>query len=72
MAGDDGLNFERWLVSKGIWKDVVDRDVDALLEQIVFENDETSIDRGRVANDVLPVVEDLCRRDGTGGNIKVW
>ena len=71
-ARDDGLNLERGVVREGIGKDVTSGHVDALLEEIVLENDETVVNRRRVAHDAFPVVEHLGRGRETAGNIKVW
>ena len=71
QASDDGLDLERRLVRKGIGQNVPSGDVDALLEQIVLKDNETSVDSGRVANDVLPVVEHLGGAHGAARDIEV-
>ena len=42
------------------------------LEQIVLENDETVVKRGRIADDVLPVVQHALCGDGTSWDIEVY
>ena len=71
QASDDRLDLERRLVRERIGEDVTGGDVDRLLEEIVLENDETSVDGGRVADDVLPVVEHLGGAHGAARDIEV-
>ena len=46
---------------ESIRQDVVHRDVYGLLEEIVLEDDEASVDHARVVDDAVPVVQDLLR-----------
>ena len=71
QASDDRLDLERRLVRERIGEDVTSGDVDRLLEEIVLENDETSVDGGRVADDVLPVVEHLGRGREAAGDVEI-
>lgn len=57
---------------EGIGEDVASSHVDSLLEEIVLENDETVVNRRRVADDAFPVVEHLGRGRETTSDVEVW
>lgn len=70
-ALNHGLDVERRLVRERIGQDVTGGDIYRLLEQIVLQDDETVVNNSRVADDALPVVEHLLRRDGAAVDIEV-
>ena len=57
---------------ESIRQDVVHRDVHGLLEEIVLEDDEASVDHARVVDDAVPVVQDLLRVRGAASDVEVW
>lgn len=70
-ALNHGLDVEGGLVRERVRENITSGDIDGLLEQIVLEDNEAVVNCSRVANDALPVVEDLFRRDGTAVDIEV-
>jgi len=42
------------------------------LEKVVFEGDETGVERRSVAKDVLPVLQNLGRCDSSCMDVEVW
>ena len=71
QTSDDGLDPERRLVRESIRQNVVHRDVHGLLEKIVLEHDEASVDHARVVDDAVPVVQDLLRVRGAASDVEV-
>ena len=71
QAGDNGLNLERRVVCKCVGEDITGGNVDTLLEEVVLENDEAMVDRSRITDDALPVVEHLGRGRETTSNVEV-
>ena len=65
------LQLERRLVRQCLRQDVSRRDVDSLLEQVMLQHDEACIDCGRVAQDLIKVVDHLRDGDGAPGNVEV-
>ena len=58
-ASHNGLNVESWLVGKGIRKDIAGGHIDRLLEQIVFEDDETGVYCRGVTQNMFPIGKHL-------------
>ena len=58
-ARNDGGDVVLGLVRKSLRQDVADCDVDRLLEEIVLEDDESSVDLSRVVHDRIPRVQHL-------------
>lgn len=46
-------------MGESIGQNVSSSNLDSLLEKVVCEDDETSVQRGGVAKDVLPVLQNL-------------
>ena len=70
---DDGLEFQFWRgTGESIRQDVSGGNFDRLLEKIVFEDDETGVQRTGVAEDELPVLQNLGGRDGPCADVEIW
>lgn len=59
QTADHGLDLEWRLMGKCVRQDVPGRDLDSLLVEVVFEDDETARAGRCVCHDILPVVENL-------------
>ena len=58
-------------VGESLGQNISCRDVDGLLEQVVFKDDESSINLRRVTHDEIPVVQHLVDVDTTARNTPV-
>lgn len=64
QAGNDRLKGQLWGTSESVGQNVSGGNLDGLLEEIVFEDDETSVQGSDVAHDIVPVLQNLLRRNG--------
>ena len=72
QATDDGLKIQLWVsTSKSVGKDISSGNLDGLLEKIVFEDDETSVQRRNIPHDVFPVLDNLGRCNSSRMDIEV-
>jgi hypothetical protein len=72
QAGYNRFDAESRLVSYGIRYDVSDRQFNRLLEQVMFQHNETCRYDGYVAQNLLPVSQNLRGGDQTSSNIEVY
>jgi hypothetical protein len=66
QAGDDGLKSQLWICTgKSVGQDISSGNLNGLLEKVMFEDDETSVQRRSVGKDVLPILQNLARGDSS-------
>ena len=72
QAADDGLKVQLWVgTSESVGQDVSSGNLDGLLEKIVFEDDETGVQRRSIAENVFPIHEDLGSCDSSRMDVEV-
>ena len=59
-------------MGQSIGKNVARGDFDSLFEKVMFKNDETSLSRCRIVDDVLPIIKDLLGRSNSTMNVKIY
>jgi len=68
---DDGHETELGLEGQSVGNDISSSQLDSLFEKIMFENDETGIDRSSIIENSLEIRENLRSRHQASGNVKV-
>ena len=72
QAVNDGLKGQLWGgTSESVGQDVSSGNLDGLLEKVVCEDDETSIQRRGIAKNELPVLQNLASCDSPRVDVEV-
>lgn len=66
------MKSQLWICTgKSVGQDISSGNLNGLLEKVVLEDDETSVQRRGVGKNVLPILQNLARRDSSCMNVVI-